>query len=123
MKRILLFCVIGLILTFSLSSCGSSREAASNYNLNQTSVVLEKNNFKVLGTVQGESKQTYVFGIGGLSARSLGQSAMSEMLKKGDTEGKARAIINVTVQYKTQSYFFWWKKKAIATGTVIEFID
>ena len=104
-----------------LTSCAISNEATSNLNQIQTSVVLGQNNYKVVGTVTGESKQTYVFGIGGLSKKSLKQSAMSEMLKSADLKGGARAIINTNVQYKKQIYPFWGKCKAIATGTVIEF--
>lgn len=89
----------------------------------QTNVVLNQKNYKVIGNVSGESKQCYVFGIGGLSKKSLRESAMSDMLQKADLKGGARAIINANVHYKYQFYLLWGKRKAIATGTIIEFTE
>lgn len=110
-----------IALSILLSSCAFSREATNNENLLQTSVVLNQKNYKVVGYANGISEQTYVLGIGGLSAKSLKESAMSEMLNKADLYGKARAIVNVNVQFKNQYFLLWSKKKAIATGTIIEF--
>lgn len=67
-KSKFLFCAVASACML-LSSCGLSREATSNQNLTQTEVILAKNNYKVLGTVTGESKQNYWFGIGGLSKK------------------------------------------------------
>lgn len=121
MKKVLF---IGMIaISAMLTSCSISREATNNQNQIQTSVVLNQKNYKVIGTVTGESKQNYVLGIGGLSKKSLRESAMSEMLKKADLKGNARAIINTNVQYKGQFYLLWGKRKAIATGTIIEFTE
>lgn len=86
-------------------------------------MILAKNNYKVLGTVTGESKQNYWFGIGGLSKKSLGQSAMSEMYKNADLDGKSRAVINVNVAYKNKFILIHNQAKAIATGTLIEFTE
>lgn len=105
------------------TSCGISRSATSNSNVAQTDVVLAKKNYKVIGTVSGESTQNYWFGIGGLSKKSLAQSAMSDMYKNADLMGKSRAVINVSVCYKNSFILIHSKCKAIATGTVIEFID
>ena len=104
------------------TSCGFSREATTNQNLSQTEVVLAKKNFRVLGTVKGESKQNYWFGIGGLSKKSLGESAMSEMYKNADLSG-SKAVINVNVTYKNKIILIHNQTKAVATGTVVEFID
>lgn len=105
------------------TSCGISRSAATNSNVAQTDVVLAKKNYKVIGTVSGESTQNYWFGIGGLTKKSLGQSAMSDMYKNADLTGKSRAVINVSVCYKNSFILIHNKCKAIATGTVIEFTD
>lgn len=118
-----LFFIISILSALLLSSCASSSEATNNLNQNQTSVVLSQKNYRVVGYAKGESEQTYVLGIGGLSKRSLGQSAMSEMFEKADLKDKPRAIINSNIQYKNQFYFFWSKTKAIATGTIIEFTE
>lgn len=119
MKKILLINVIAL--SAILSSCSISREATSNLNQIQTSVVLNQKNYKVIGNISGVSKQNYVLGIGGLSAKSVRESAMSDMLKNADLQNESRAIINTNIQYKNLFYILWGKRKAIATGTVIEF--
>lgn len=113
-----------VLATISMSSCGFSREATSNSNVVQTNVVLQKANYKIVGTISAESSQTYVFGIGGLSKKSLGQAAMSDLYKQADMLGKSRAVINVTVSYKSAYYTpIVMITKAIASGTVIEFTE
>lgn len=102
MKKVLFISVIAF--SAMLTSCSVSQEATSNQNQIQTSIVLNQKNYKVIETVTGESKQNYVLGIGGLSRKSLRESAMSDMLKKANLKGEARAIINTNVQYKNQFY-------------------
>lgn len=120
MKKLLFLSVVclGLLTT----SCGISRSATDNKNLSQTEVVLAKKNYKIIKMVEGESKQNYWFGIGGLSKKSLGESAMSEMYKNANLTG-SQAIINVNVSYKDKYILIHNQAKAIATGTVIEFVD
>lgn len=122
MKKLIFITVITL--SGMLSACSASYEATSNQNQIQTSVLLSQNNYKVVGQVKGESKQCYVLGIGGLSNKSLKESAMSEMLNKANLQmqGNARAVINTNIQYKNQFYVLWGKKKVIANGTIIEFV-
>lgn len=120
MKKILLGVVV--CLTLACSSCGISRQATGNQNVTQTEVVLAKKNYKVIGQVSGESAQNYWFGIGGLSKKSLGESAMSEMYKNANLKG-SQAIINVNVSFKNKFILVHNQAKAIATGTVIEFVD
>ncbi len=121
MKKLALACVAAL--TMTLTSCGFHNEATSNINQHQTSVVLSKNNYRVLKTVSGESQQTYIFGIGGLSKKSLTQSAHNEMIKNADLKG-SQAIINTTVQYKVSTILgIKSDVTAIVTGTVIEFTE
>ena len=72
--------------------------------------------------VRGESVQNYVLGMGGLSKKSLNESAMSEMYKNANLTG-SQAIINVNCTYKNTMILapIYWQTKAIAVGTVIEF--
>lgn len=118
MKKVLLICAA--IMTLMLSSCGFTQNAVSNLNENQTSVVLSEANYNVVGTVTGESAQTYVLGIGGLSKKSLEQAALSDMYSKANIKG-SQAIINTNVHYRTEFFLFWANVKAYAQGTVIEF--
>lgn len=121
MKKFLVICIACLALL--CTSCGISRQAASNTNLTQTEVVLAKKNYKVIGTVRGESAQNIWFGFGGLSKQSMAQSAMADMYNSADLMGKSRAVINVSVAYKNKIILIYGQSKCIATGTVIEFTD
>ena len=112
-------------LSILLSSCGFSREIVRNSNQQQTNVVLSKSNYRVIGEVEGKSSQLYVLGIGGLSDKSLSSTALSEMYHAADkmSFGKSYAVINVNVGIKNCIYLFLaGRKKAIARGTLIEFI-
>ena len=104
-----------------MSSCGIHQDATSNYNQLQTQVVLNQANFEVVGTAKGECTQVYIFGIGGLSKKSMSESAMSEMYKNANIKG-SQAIINANVQYKASTVLgIYSKVTAIANGTIIEF--
>ena len=48
---------------------------------------------------------------------------MSQMYKNADMLGKSRAVINVSVTYKNVGALVFLKQKAIATGTLIEFVE
>jgi hypothetical protein len=119
MKKFLFMLVatMGLL----VSSCGVHQEATSNFNQLQTQVVLDQANYDVVGTATGECTQVYIFGIGGLSKKSMSESAMSEMYKNANLSG-SKAIINANVQYKASTILGVYSKvTAIANGTIIEF--
>ncbi len=120
MKKILFMMAIALGLL--VSSCGITQQATQNVNELQTQVVLTEANYQVVGTATAELTQKYVFGFGGISKKTLGQSAMSAMMKNADLQGGARAIINANVEYDVVSYLgIYTKVTATATGTIIEF--
>ena len=119
MKKFLFMLVatMGLL----VSSCGVHQESTSNYNQLQTQVVLNQANYNVVGTATGECTQVYILGIGGLSKKSMSESAMSEMYKNANLSG-SKAVINANVQYKASSFLGIYNKvTAIANGTIIEF--
>lgn len=121
MKKSLIACVAAVSLL--LTSCGIHIEPTSNSNVIQTGVVLSQNNFRIVRMVSAETCQTYILGIGGLSKESLAESTMAKMYQKANLKG-SEAIINTNISIKTESYgFVYTKKRAIATGTVIEFFD
>ena len=101
---------------------GLSHQAMTNINQVQTEVVLSKKNYKVIGTVYGESTQTYIFGIGGCSKASMTQSAVADMYRNANLTG-AQAIINPNVCYKNKVILVYSQVKCIASGTVIEFTE
>ena len=121
MKKSLLASIAAL--AFLCTGCAAfSREATNNGNLTQTEVVLARKNFRVVRNVSGESEQNYWLGIGGMSKKSLGESAMSSMYRNADLKD-SQAIINVNICYKNKYILIYSQRKAIATGTVIEFTE
>lgn len=119
MKKLLLTGFACLVL---FTGCGISRSSTSNSNLSQTQVQLTKNNFRVIGTVYGESTQDYWFGIGGMSYKSLYETAISDMYNNANLTG-SQVIINTNVSHKNKFILIYTQAKAIATGTIIEFTD
>ena len=119
MKKVLLMLVAAMGLL--MSSCGIHQDATSNYNQLQTQVVLNQANFEVVGTAKGECTQVYIFGIGGMSKKSMSESATSEMHKNATLRG-SQAIINSNVNFKyTTILGVYTTVTATANGTIIEF--
>lgn len=120
--RIFLFVSLIAASAICLSSCGTSDNLISNQNQNQTSVVLSQNNYKIVSGATGTVKSTYVFGIGGLSKKSMRRNAMGEMMKSADLKGGARAVVNANVTEKLRMITpFYIQRVMVAEGTVIEF--
>jgi len=115
------FLLIGI--AFLLSSCGIHSGLTKNVNNQTTEVVLSKNNFKVVEVVQGESKATYVFGIGGLKKQALISEARADMLSNSNLLGSSKAIINETVEIKNSFFLVARKYKVIVSAYVIEFTE
>ena len=63
----------------------------SNQNTNQTSVELNRKNFKVVDLVSGRASATYIFGIGGMSKKALMESSKLKMYEKYNLVGKPGA--------------------------------
>ena len=119
MKKVLLMLVAAMGLL--MSSCGIHQDATSNYNQLQTQVVLNQANFEVVGTAKGECTHVYIFGIGGMSKKSMSESATSEMHKNANLRG-SQAIINSNVNFKyTTILGVYTTVTATANGTIIEF--
>ena len=76
----------------------------------------------MVGTVSGESTQNYWLGIGGMSKKSMDETAISDMYKNANLTG-SQAIINTNVSHKNKLILIYNQAKAIATGTIIEFTE
>lgn len=120
MKKILSRIAMAVAAVLLLASCGLSQSLTTNANLNQTNVVLSQKNFHVVKHVQAETSATYVFGIGGLSKKSLYNNAVAELTKKANLTG-SQALVNVTVKNSAKLFLIYGKVTYIAEGTVIEF--
>lgn len=120
MRKIFLLSAVVMSLLFT--SCNSSRELSANLFQTETQVVLSRRNYRIVKPVEGVSRQTKVMFFGGMSKRSFAESAVTQMVRNAELQGP-QAIIHTTVHIKKQFYLFWWKRKAIANGLVIEFMD
>jgi uncharacterized secreted protein with C-terminal beta-propeller domain len=120
MKKVLSRIAMAVAAVLLLASCGASQNLTTNVNLNQTNVVLSQKNFHVVKNVQAENSATYVFGIGGMSKKSLYNNAVAELTKKANLTG-SQALVNVTVKHSCKAILCYSKLTFHAEGTVIEF--
>ena len=106
------------------SGCGISSGLHNQLSVQgaNTNVVLQKNNFKVLGTVSGTSDATYVLGVG-LNKNTLIAQAKQQMLDNAKLEGASKAVINVTVEEHVTFILVYVKRIVKVHGTVIEFTE
>lgn len=105
-----------------LSSCGINSNLVNHLTLygNNTQVVLQDANYRVVGQVTGTASDLYVLGMGGFKA-NLVEQAKQDMNKKAELDGKARAIINVGLERHRGNYLLAKTITVTMTGTVIEF--
>lgn len=120
MKHILSRVAVAIVATLLLVSCGVSQNLTNNANLNQTNVVLSQKNFHVVKTVETNVSATYIFGIGGISKKTLQNNAVAELTKKANLTG-SQALVNVTVKSSGKFILFFSQVTYYAEATVIEF--
>ena len=115
---IVVLCVVALSLTGCVGLGSFDHNA-----LNQTEVVLQKNNYKVVKNVSGSTYSWYLFGIGGNSSQTLKENAVNEMFKNADLQG-SQALINISYTTATRTILgVYIEKRVTAYGTVIEFMN
>lgn len=121
MKKSLIKSVLfGSTLLF-FGSCASHSAFTGNLNSQNTQVILSEKNYEVQDRVEGKANATYIFGIGGLSKKSLLESAKNEMYQNANLQGGSKALINETFSTKTSFFLFFWKHQVNASADVIEF--
>lgn len=113
-----------LVATIFLSGCGINSGIINQYSVNgaNTNVVLEKKNFKVIGTVSGEATDTYFLLVGGYK-QNLVAKAKQNMIENAKLDGTSKAIINVTLEEHSKFIFIYFKRTITVHGTVIEFTE
>ena len=118
MKAIKLFfcCFVAVI----FASCAGINTTPYSHNMPETKLILKEANYKIVGQVEGEWSATYIFGIGGLSKKSLTNNAISEMYKNANLTG-SQQIINITTTTSVEQWVVYTKMRAIARGYIIEF--
>jgi len=122
MKNKLYFIGVGITIML-LSSCASHYINLKNQYNHTTEVVLSRNNFTVIKTVQGEAQASYVFGFGGLKKQAIIGLAREKMLQQADLEGKSRTVANEIIDVKSSIFPFVTKTKVTISAQVIEFTE
>jgi len=107
-----------------LSGCGVNSGLVNQYSVNgaNTNVILQKKNFKVIGTVSGESSDSYLFFIGG-HKQNLVAKAKQNMIESAKLDGTSKALINLTTEEHDVFKFVYIKRIITIHGTVIEFLE
>jgi len=102
-----------------LTSCMASH---SGILLNQTNVQLSQNNFTYVATNQsGEASVTYIFGIGGMSKKSLTYEAVKDLRDKRKLED-GQVWVNQTISFKTSVKLgIIVTTTCVVTGDIIQF--
>jgi uncharacterized protein YbjQ (UPF0145 family) len=117
-KLVLLISVCAVMFVFT--GC-AGLHSFSYETLTRTEVVLSENNFRVVGPVEGTVSSTYIFGIGGMSKKTIRDNAVQQMFKNANLKG-SQAIINVNISTTDQTVLGVWSKKEVtAYGTIIEY--
>ena len=113
-----------LIAIISLSGCGINSGLVNQYSANvaNSNVVLQKKNFKVIGTVSGNASDKFIFGIGGKTP-NLVAKAKQNMIESAKLDGTSKVIINVSTEEYCKLIFVYVKRTITVHGTVIEFTE
>jgi hypothetical protein len=120
MKNSLKIALVGALLLTG-TSCATHNAYTGNLKSQNTQVILSQNNFVVGERVEGKANATYVFGIGGLSKKSLVEAARTNMYQNAGIQGGSKALVNETFSTKTSFYFLFWKHQVNASADVVEF--
>jgi hypothetical protein len=117
MKNIILRSTVILFITLLLTSCSAGH---MGYMANSAS--LSSANFSyVKQNIKGESKATYVLGIGGLAKETLVNDAKQKMLLENPLKSN-QALANLTVNFKISHFLiFYAKAKCTVTADIVEF--
>ena len=121
-KLLMLFVLVATLL--GVSSCQLHTPVAANLYQNNTNVVLQDNNYKIVQKVRGEAQADYFFYFGGFRKKGLIEEARAEMLENANLVGSSKAVINETVETSltTIAGVFSFVKVTVS-GYVIEFTE
>lgn len=97
------YLVLLIVVAFMFSGCAVNKAPFQDYPA-VTEVQLNQANYRIVGTAQGYSRQVYVFGIGGLSQKSLKENAIMDMYENANLEG-SQAIVNITTALTVSGFF------------------
>ena len=119
MKKLILIASILFI-----SNCASS--SFTRGGLQNTGTTITDKDFKYISKVRGEAKTTRVFLTFRWESGDIYSSAMSDISNKVDLyHASKKGLINVTYDYRYESYFLGIIGEEVVTITadVVEFLD
>ncbi len=118
MKQI--FTILSILYLLLQSSCMSLHKGSI-----QQSSFLAKNNFKVVATIEGSSKATYVLFIGGNNKDGLVKEAKRNMYSYYTLEAN-QILTNITTDVKTRFFilpFLFMDRQVFVSADVVQFYD
>ena len=92
MRKLLMLLVLVATL-FGVSSCQLHSPVAANLYQNNTNVVLQDNNYKIIQKVRGEAYADYFLYFGGFRKNGLIEEARSEMLENANLVGSSELLL------------------------------
>jgi len=112
-------CILSICILF-FSSCGMNIGKIGN--INNTQVVLDKDNYIYVGSATGEATSIWVFGIGPLGAQALVQQAKENLVSKVNLYDGSRALVNMTVDEKVRMVTpLFIQRTAYISADIVEF--
>lgn len=117
MKKILHLFMLCLFV--AITGCNLNTTSYTNVDAVNTVVDLSNVDYEIIGIVEGYSEQTYVFGIGGLSRKSLVDNAKADMYRNANLK-EGEAIIYPSTTTSVTSYLVVQFVRAKANGYKIK---
>ena len=114
MKMIMRKTLLGLSVVILLGSCATYQGALSS------NAVIIDNKFRVIGVAVGESQSEKILGLGGLSRNAMVFEAKQNLYQQVKLL-PGQALTNITVDFKNEFYFVYFRTKVTVTGEIIDF--
>lgn len=118
MKKYLVIACAAIV-SLCMASCGAA--VTTSNNVTETKVVLQENNFRIVGQARGEVSAKYICGFGGTRKKALMANAIDEMSRNANLQG-AQTLTNITthisVKMITPLYIVY---TCSATANIVEF--
>lgn len=123
MKRSLSILLMAASL-LTLNSCGVNHALVLNQNQINTQVHLAKNNYKIVGRVNGNAEVNYVLIFGGMNRQELYKQAYEKMTSSANLQSGSRALINVlTEEHIGGVPPFYYTRTVTVSADLLEFTE
>lgn len=115
--------IIVSVAMLAASGCVSMTRYVSHPDIDPHRLEASASDYKVVETVEGRARATYIFGIGGLSSKAKRSNALTNMYDNARLE-RNQAIINIVTRQQDELILppVYWGRTFITTGVIIEYI-